>query len=279
MKKEIQISKNEHRVILPDFNTVTEKLVFLRENKNTIFAAKKSITKRADGFGFVGLPTKNLNSVAKTINKSAVNGTEDLRVKAVINTTMIMDSHDDVHINGIWNKTVKENKLMMHVREHQSNKFDFIISDGSDLKASVEEYEWKDLGFNFEGKTEALLFDSIVKASRNPYMHEQYNKGYVKNHSVGMRYINIALAIGNKDHASVEEYELFQKYINNIANKEYVEERQYFFAVFEAKAIEGSAVPLGSNAFTPTVSVEAAQKALQDAAVAKTLQDKKQLFL
>ena len=40
-------------------------------------------------------------------------------------------------------------------------------------------------------------------------------------------------------------------------NKAELERIKYFFAVTEAKAIEGSAVPMGSNFVTPTQSVKA----------------------
>ena len=52
-----------------------------------------------------------------------------------------MDSHKDVHISGIWDKSVRENKYIMHLREHQM-KYDYIISDDKDLNVEVKEYSW-----------------------------------------------------------------------------------------------------------------------------------------
>jgi hypothetical protein len=49
----------------------------------------------------------------------------------------------------------------------------------------VESHKWKDLGFDFEGNTEALVFNVEIDKDRNDFMFNQYAKGYVKEHSVG----------------------------------------------------------------------------------------------
>ena len=62
------------------------------------------------------------------------------------------------------------------------------------------------------------------------------------------------MCIDNADYGA--EYEAWEKYIEYAVNPELAENRGYFWAVTEAKAIEGSAVPLGSNWLTPTLSVD-----------------------
>jgi hypothetical protein len=59
-------------------------------------------------------------------------------------------------------------------------KFNSIIS----IKQKVESHKWKDLGFDFEGETEALVFNVEIDKDRNDFMFNQYAKGYVKEHSV-----------------------------------------------------------------------------------------------
>ena len=85
-------------------------------------------------------------------------------------------------------------------------------------------------------------------------MFNEYRLGHVKNHSVGMRYVTLDLAIN--DEAYLANYELWNKYIDKIANKDDAEQQGYFWPVTEAKVVEGSAVPLGSNIITPTQSVK-----------------------
>lgn len=247
-------------------------------------AQKSNTMKFADSYdcsislGFIEKDGETL----KTINKNDMNSLlekDEFTVKVVINTTNVLDSHGDVHIKGLWKKSIKENRRMMHVQEHKSNEFNKIIADGNDLKVFTKTMSFKELGFESEDKTEALIFQSNIKKSRNPFMHEQYAKGYVSNHSVGMRYVKMALCA--KDERYEEEYANWNKYIGEVANKEDAEARGYFWAVTEAKAIEGSAVPVGSNAITPTLSAkseptEATRKAHE---AEQSLQAKKQYFI
>lgn len=233
-------------MIIPDFATQKELFDFLVTNKDKIVAAKKAVIKHSDGAGS--------DILGINVHKAIEGATSDtLKVWAIINTTNLMDSHKDVHLPGIWSKSVKENKNIMHLQEHKM-EFDKIISDGDDLKAYVKEYTWEELGFKMEGKTEALVFESTISKDRNNYMFNQYSKQRVKNHSVGMMYVKMILAVNNKNYAA--EYDAWEKYYPEIANKKDADAAGYFWAVKEAKVIEGSAVPLGSNWATPTLSTE-----------------------
>ncbi len=239
------------KIILPDFKDKSELFKFLHLNKSTLIAQKKSEIKYADAVEFVPmLIGLSPEGGAFKANEPIKNPPDILNTELVINTTNLMDNHDDVHLPGIWDKSVKENRDIMHVQEHKSGEFQYIISDGNDLKVYVKQFEWKELNADYPGFTQALMFDSKVRKERNPFMHEQYAKGYVKQHSVGMRYVQLALAINDKKYGA--EFEVWEKYIDEIANKENAEELGYFWAVREAKVIEGSAVPKGSNWITPT---------------------------
>lgn len=235
---------------IPKFKTKKELFDFLIENKEILTAQKKAVTKFSDGYAFNPVIPGGIDVDVSKANNPIENVPNELAVKAVINTTNVIDSHDDVHIPGLWDKSIRENKNIMHLQEHQM-KFDSIISDGKDLKVSAEAKSWKELGFGFKENTEALIFDSQIKQSRNKYMHKQYADGNVKNHSVGMRYVKLSLAINDEDAGS--NFDTWEKYIDQVANKEVAEAQGYFWAVTEAKIIEGSAVPIGSNQFTPTL--------------------------
>lgn len=236
-----------------EFATKEELFKALKENKPSLISLKKSIEKRADSINYVNSINSDL-----TANKEE-NGTqtevEKLQVKVIINTTNFIDSHNDLHINGIWNKSVSDNanKGFLHLQEHDRD-FDKVISDNA--KGYVESITWKSIGLPYSGKTEALIFDSIIEKKRNEFMFKQYSNGWVKNHSVGMRYVKIDLAINSESEWDKDEKELWDKYYPVVANKEVADERGYFWVVSEAKIIEGSAVVMGSNSATPTISVE-----------------------
>lgn len=224
----------------------------LKANKDILIQEKKSAIKKADAVVSYYEPTTDKGIATKEV----VDGGEDfdkIKVKIVINTTNILDSHGDVHMKGIWNKSLKENKNILHVQEH-ALKFDHIISDK--VTASAEDMLWSDIGQKFMGSTQALVFDSEIDKNRNSFMFEQYSKGYVKQHSVGMQYVKLFLCINSEDKYYAEEKSNWDKYISEVANTSKVNDQGYFWAVTEAKIVEGSAVVLGSNSATPTINTE-----------------------
>lgn len=232
---------------IPTFETRKELFDFLVKNEETLIAQKKAQIKYADAIPFIYIDDKG--EVIK-VNNPVTDDIDQLKVRAVINTTNLMDSHLDVHLPGLWTKSLKENKSMMHLQEHRM-AFDAIIADGKDLKAYTKSYTWSELGFKFDGDTQALIFDSMVKESRNEFMFNQYKSAHVKNHSVGMHYVKIVMAINDESYGA--QFEAWEKYYPKIANKDFADAIGYFWAVKEAKAIEGSAVPRGSNYATPTL--------------------------
>lgn len=237
---------------IPDNLTGKDLFDFLIKNKSVLIAEKKYNIKHADAFSISGLCVNDNGEIVKA---TVPEGATKLKATLVINTTFWMDSHKDVHIDGLWKKSIQENKSMYLLQEH-SLSFKGIITD--EVKPYTQRLSWKSLGINVPGETEALVFDATIYADRNPYMFDQYRKGNVKNHSVGMRYVNLELAINDEDYK--EEYAVWNKYFDRIANKAEAEETGYFWAVKEGKAIEGSAVPIGSNIVTPTLSVDTAKQ-------------------
>src|SRR5690606_32462188 len=119
---------------------------------------------------------------------------------------------------------------------------------------STEMLRWPELGLNLSGITEALVFSGKIEKERNPGMFEQYRKGYVKQHSVGMRYMKMVTCINDEDYEKQKSD--WDKYIEQVVNKKEAEEAGYFWAVTEAKVIEGSAVLFGSNSITPSLEVK-----------------------
>ena len=177
---------------LPNFETKEDLFDHLIENKTFLINQKKSEYKKADAISCI--IEGDTNKAAATIPAD----TNKIQVRSIINTTKLMDSHSDVHIDGLWKKSLRETKDLMLLQEHKM-LFDHVISD--QVKASTETLSWKSLGFGrLKGDTQALIFDSLVEKSRNEFMFNQYLKGFVKNHSVGMRYVKIFLAINESSH-------------------------------------------------------------------------------
>lgn len=239
---------------------------FLIANKTALIAQKKYEIKKADAICF---HSDFENAKGRTIkaNTPVNDSRDDIEVTSIINTTYWMDSHKDVHIDGIWKKSLSETKQLYLLQEH-SMTFKGIITD--EVKAYTKKISWQKLGVTADGYTEALVFESNIKKDRNQYMFDEYRKGHVKNHSVGMMYVSMDIAIGDDDYPAHKD--LWDKHIDKIANKKTAEDCGYFWAIMEAKVIEGSAVPIGSNVITPTESVKniAPASATQSRAVKNT---------
>jgi len=222
----------------------------LIDNKKELISIKKSATKNADAVSFAYLDTSVKIDTNKEDINSQIQSPESLNVKVVINTTNFLDSHGDVHVSGIWNKSIKDNVTFLHLQEHE-REFDKVITDSAN--GYVQSITWKKLGLPYEGKTDALIFESTIDKKRNEFMLNQYANGWVKNHSVGMRYVQLDMAVNSEADFDKEEKALWDEYYPIIANKEVADERGYFWVVKEAKIIEGSAVVMGSNSATPTL--------------------------
>lgn len=225
---------------------------FLIKNEKSLIAQKKYELKKGDAFHFGNSIETDKGKTVKA-NTPLSEDKNSIDVVSVINTTYWFDSHSDVHIDGIWKKSISEAKDFYLLEEH-SMSFKGIISD--EVKAYTKKIAWRKLGVDFDGYTEALVFESKIHKDRNPYMFDQYRLGRVKNHSVGMRYLDIKMAINSDEEYSECYKAIWDKHIDKIANKKEVEEQGYFWAINQAKVIEGSAVPIGSNTITPTQSVK-----------------------
>lgn len=236
---------------IPGNLTGKELFNYLVKNEALIFNAKKSVTKEADGFFTAPLLVDDKGNL---VNKaeSAETPAEDGRLKVVpvINTTNWFDSHSDVHIPGLWKKSLSDNKRAgFYLLESHGRSFQDVIAE--ECAAMTKTISWKELGLDLSGTTEALIFNAIVEKDRNEFMYEQYRKKRVKKHSVGMQYVKIVTCI-NDDEYPVQK-ENWDKYIEMVANREEAEDEGFFWAVLEAKIMEGSAVLFGSNTVTPTL--------------------------
>lgn len=172
-------------------------------------------------------------------------------VKSVINTTNIIDSHLDLHMPKIWNKTVKDNPYSYHLKQHEA-KFESVISNKA--KSYNEKSNFNELGLNIDFETIININEFILQKSKMPFMFDSYIDGDVKQHSIGMIYVNMDLAYYDED--SEKQMDYFNRMKANAVNPEVADEFGFFWVVNEAKKREGSAVVFGSNSITPTLYVK-----------------------
>jgi hypothetical protein len=228
------------------FDSQEEMFKAIIESMDSILAVRKNAFKETDGIGYY-----YIDHIKEKANLPVQNADlTEIKVKVVMNTIGLLDNHGDVHIKDMWKRTLSHSDRKLHLQEHKRD-FDKVISD--DALAYISTLSWKTLGAPYEGSTQALIFESTVKQSRNKEMFNQYKNGWVKNHSVGMQYVDIKYCMNSELDWAKEYKANWDKYYPMIANKEDADKRGYFSAVLEAKLVEGSAVLFGSNWISPTL--------------------------
>lgn len=195
----------------------------------------------------------DLLSVSKSLHTSTENDTETMIKRTIVgNTYNWLDSHGDVHVGSTFSKSIGERKnKIWHLHDHE---YKLTSKVGTPTKIYEQEVKWRDLGIDKAGTTTSLFMETDIKKSYNELIFDEYKSGNIDQHSVGMYYVKLDLAINDSDYK--EEKAVWDTYINAIGNKEKAIEQGYFWAVKEAKLIEISAVLEGSNELTPTIDAK-----------------------
>ena len=199
-------------------------------------------------------PINSLSNDNVTVKALETNHKDDISsgvIKRTIvgNTYNWLDSHGDVHVKGIFSKSLSERKnKVRHFHDH-INQLSAQVGKFTDVYE--KDVTWKDLGVDKGGDTTGLFGDSDILERYNKNMFLQYANKEIDQHSVGMYYVKIEMAVNDPEYK--EEFKVWSTYIDQIANKEDADEQGFFFVVKEAKLIEISAVTEGSNAITPTI--------------------------
>ena len=236
-----------------DFDSKTEMFKELREAKDQIISQKKAnIYKSCE---------KGLSVTAKPINIEKVSDTvkglfkdEDYYYIAT-NTTRILDNHEDVHVDGIWNKSAKEQSGKNYLVADHELKLSSTIVRKEYVTIFVAKISFALLGKNYEGETEALIY----KFKKDKVIHkdakEWLESGDAIEASVRMQYIDIEFALNSDEDGDKREKKIYDKYIDIIANKDdFNNEILYFWVVKQAKnTSESSLVIFGSNPATGIV--------------------------
>lgn len=229
-----------------DFDTKKEMFRALKERKEEIIGLKKAATKFTDPVSYRFKAT----NAEKAENESNVKVGDT--IYAIINTTNYLDSHGDVHIPGIWDVSVKDQRNKLYYIINHDLEIGKVIAYPRDVEAMVKTMEWSELGLPYTGVTQALIFAAkLTDKSNRDFLAAAMDKEDLQN-SVRMRYIKFTICIDDNDSEFAVERANFYKYLPDIANKEDVMEAGYFWAIEQA-AIEkeGSAVLFGSNDATP----------------------------
>lgn len=231
------------------FDTQEDMFAQLKANESAIITMKteniyKSVEKGHSKLKFLDTTKVSIEDAEKAGFK-----VEEDYIYPIISTTKYLDSHSDVHFDGCFNRTVKEQKgNVYYILDHEL-KFNSIIAWQKDVEMFISDIPWSWVGKDYDGNTQALVFKIRKDAIILPNVLKAIeDKDAEFENSIRMRYIKVKFAINsnNKDYAVNKQY--WDSRINEIANNKEAKEQGYFWGVEELAIYkEGSLVVAGGS--------------------------------
>jgi hypothetical protein len=174
-------------------------------------------------------------------------------VKVVANTANWMDSQDDVLTADSYKDSIFRKGISIpHILDHKHSVTSFV---GDVQKVYTEQLSLKDLGLSQEGNTTALIFETLIRKDYNEDVFKFYSNSKINQHSIGLKYQEIRLALDSTAPEDVAYKEVWDKYYPEIINKEQADKYGMFWAVTKVDILENSAVLFGANELTPTLEL------------------------
>lgn len=233
-----------------EYATKEEMFADLKANLSDIMDFKKGVQKSID---------KGASVMCRPIDVSKLNDNEETKALKLdakfyyiaVNSTKILDYHDDVHIDGIWKKTVSEKQFKNYlVTDHELEVFNTVVRKEY-VEIFTAKLPFSLLGYPYEGNTEALIYKVPKDKVKNEFVKEWLDSGDSIQASVRMKYIKFLFCLDSNNPEDAEFKKNYDKYIDSIANKQEFEYIPYFFAILEASnEQESSLVIRGSNYVT-----------------------------
>ena len=234
-----------------EFETKDDLFKALAENENLIVDAKKAQIYKSIDKGLQIVTDQKGIEKALTSEENKGLKFDDNYYYFVVNSSNILDSHNDMHVDGNWKKTVKEQQGKVYLVFDHTLKRSEIIAMQKDIEMLTAKIPFSLLGKNYDGESYCLIYkvakDKIVNKEAKQWLED----GHKLEASVRMQYVNIETAFNTNDKEYAKQKENYDMYFPLIANKEDFEEIEYFWIVKEAKNVyESSLVLFGSNGAT-----------------------------
>lgn len=239
-----------------NFNSKEDLFKALAENETFIHDAKKSQVYKSFEKGLQVVTDQKQIEKAFDATEKGIKFDSDYYY-FVVNSANFLDSHSDIHVDGNWNKSVKDQQGKVYLVFDHSLKRSDIIAMKKDVEMFTAKISWNMLGKEYEGETYSLIYKVKKDKIVNKEAKEWLEQGHELEASVRMQYVKIETAFNSDDQNYSKQKETYQTYYPQIANKEGFEEIEYFWVVKEAKNVmESSLVLFGSNSATGILNNE-----------------------
>jgi hypothetical protein len=224
----------------------------LIDQKKTLIKSKKSLPITSDPVHELTVQGKPLQMKTKAFGEAS-DDPDRMKVKFIGSTALFCDSHMDVLAVGCYDRTLKDRAhLVPHLVDHIHS---LKAKVGKTIDITTEVMNVSSFGIDSDVQTtEVLTMESELNRKWDEKVFQLYKDEEVNQHSIGMQYVNLKLAVNDEEYK--EEFELWQKVYPEVINKERVDKAGYFWYVTEIKLFEISAVLFGSNELTPTTETQ-----------------------
>lgn len=232
-----------------EYSTKEELFADFRANIGDLISFKKSTEQKSIDKG-VTLSCKSLSHIDL---KGQIKGLkmDDAYYYIGVNSTKFLDSHEDLHIDGLWYRSVKEQQGLNYlVADHNLTIADTIVRK-EHVEMLIVKMPFALLGKSYPGDTEVLVYKFPKDKIVNDKAKEWLESGDAIEASVRMQYVTILFAMDSNDPEDATLKKNYDDYYSMIANKDEFEYIPYYFIIKEAKNVrESSLVIAGSNSVT-----------------------------
>lgn len=251
-------------IYFPDKSYSTKEELFkdLKDNLDFIIDAKKSKIQKSCEKG-VSVTCKSLDLLKFTDQLKGIKIDDNFYYIAV-NSTKILDSHDDLHLDGIWNKSIQEQQGKNYLVTDHELEINNVIVRKEHIEMFVAKVPFSLIGKDYEGDTQVLIYKVPKVQVKNPVVKDWLDSGDDIEASVRMQYVTFVLCMDSNHPDDATFKSNYEQYYPLIANKSDFEYIYYFFAIKEAKNVrESSLVVFGSNSATGQINnTKQAEKSL-----------------
>lgn len=232
-----------------EFATKEEMFAAIVKNLDKIFEVKKKEIFSCNKGLAVSL--KSLNGLKLNDEQKAAFKMDEGYYYVVVNTTNILDSHTDLHLDGIWDDSVPEQQGKVYLCADHLVSLNTVIVKKEYIEILIVPISFAALGKDYKGNTQALVYKFPKDKVVNDAALKWLESGDEIQASVRMRYLDLEFAMDSNDPDYKKQKAAYDKYIKKVANIDDFEYVPYFFAIKKAEnVIESSLVIYGSNHVT-----------------------------
>lgn len=208
---------------------------------------------------------RTLNSLKLSEEVKASFQMDDNFYYVVVNTTYILDSHDDLHIDGIWDESVMQDQGQNYLlADHYYSMMNTLVKK-EHIEMMLVKLPFAALGQSYPGNTQALVYKFAKDKVISQFAKDWLESGDEIQASVRMQYEELEFALDSNDPDYKKEKANYDKYISKIANKADFDYIYYFFIIKKAaNRLESSLVLKGSNHVTGNLLSDGEQKEFQE---------------